>query len=79
MGTKIRVWLDDDRTSQHHAESSVVDGMDTVTAPGTTDCGREGVVKLVHHENVDAGRLCEECIAVSGVRPALDGTSLGPV
>ncbi|WP_370324471.1 hypothetical protein [Euzebya sp.] len=79
MGTKIRVWLDDDRTHIHHADASSVGGMDIGAAEGRTDCGRAGVLKLVHHENVDMGKLCEDCMAVSGLRPALEGNSYGPV
>lgn len=79
MATKIRVWLDDDRDRIHHADSDTVSGMDTGAAPGTTDCGRQGTLKLVHHENVDMGKLCEGCMAVTGPRPALEGNSYGPV
>lgn len=79
MATKIRAWLDDDRVTIHHADASQVDGMEVGAAEGTTDCGRAGTLKLVHHENVDMGKLCEGCMAVSGTRPALEGNSYGPV
>jgi hypothetical protein len=79
MATKIRVWLDDDRDMMHHADSSLIAGMEVGAADGVTDCGRSGQLKLVHHENVDMGKLCEACMAVSGTRPALEGDSYGPV
>jgi hypothetical protein len=79
MGTKIRTWLDDDRTTIHHAESAQLPGMDHGAAEGATDCGRHGTLKLVHHENVDMGKLCPDCMALTGVRPALAGDDYGPV
>ena len=79
MGTKIRVWLDDDRDEMHHAEAGVVDGMDSDGAQGEADCARSGILTLVHHENVDMGKLCRDCLAISGTRPALEGDSYGPV
>ncbi len=78
MATKIRTWLDDDRDTIHHADAAQVDGMQSGATPGTTDCGRSGTLKLVHHENVDMGILCEACMAVSGLRPPLEGTGSGP-
>ncbi|MEE8602334.1 hypothetical protein [Euzebya tangerina] len=79
MATKIRVWLNDDRTEIHHADSGSVEGMQSAGADGATDCGRSGHLSLVHHENVDMGKLCAGCLAVSGTRPALEGNSYGPV
>ncbi len=79
MDTRIRVWLDDDRETIHHAAAAQVDGMDSGGADGVTDCSRRGTMKLVHHENIDMGRLCAGCQAVSGVRPPLEGDSYGPV
>lgn len=79
MADKIRVWLDQDRTTIHHADASVIGGMETRSAQGETDCGLAGTLKPVHHENVDMGKLCDGCRAVSGVRPALAGQDLGPV
>lgn len=79
MATKIRVWLDGDHQRIHHAPSTQITDMTTPGADGTTDCGATGTMTLVHHENVDMGKLCEACMAVSGVRPALEGQHLGPV
>ena len=79
MASKIRTWLDADMTTIHHADANTVTGMEMGAAEGTTDCGQHGLLKLVHHENVDMGKLCEGCMAVSGVRPALEGDSYGPV
>lgn len=79
MAEKIRVWLNDDRDIMHHADADQAEGMDDGGFHGTADCGRSGPMKLVHHENVDMGKLCEECMAVSGVRPALAGDNYGPV
>lgn len=79
MAEKIRVWLNDNRLTMHHADADQANGMDTGGFEGTTDCGRTGAMKLVHHENVDMGKLCEECRAVSGTRPALAGDDYGPV
>ncbi|MGI9016668.1 MAG: hypothetical protein ACR2HR_06115 [Euzebya sp.] len=79
MATKIRVWLDEDRLAMHHADSTQIDGMESGAVNATTDCGRTGQLKLVHHENVDMGMLCPDCMAVSGVAPALEGDDYGPV
>jgi hypothetical protein len=79
MATKIRTWLDADRETIHHADAAQVRGMEVGAAEGATDCGQHGTLRLVHHENVDMGKLCPACMAVSGVRPALEGDSYGPV
>lgn len=79
MGPRIRIWLDDDRTAIHHAAAAQIEGMHAGGGPGTTDCGNEGMLKLVHHENVDMGILCEGCMAVTGPNPALEGEHPGPV
>ena len=76
MATTIRTWLDEDRTTMHHAASSQIDGMQTVEFEGTTHCGRSGLLKLVHTENVDSGKLCQACVEVSGPNPSLAGTSV---
>lgn len=78
MDAKIRVWLDSDRDVMHHASASQSEGMHVGATTGTTDCGRTGVLKLVHHENVDMGRLCEGCMAVTGPNPPLEGIYPGP-
>ncbi|HUG86388.1 MAG TPA: hypothetical protein VMM13_17610 [Euzebya sp.] len=77
--TTIRTWLDGDRLTMHHAAADQIDGMDTVEFDGQTYCGRQGHLKLVHHENVDSGKLCPACLEVTGAAPHLEGTGLGPV
>jgi hypothetical protein len=79
MATTIRTWLDDDRRTMHHAPATEVEGMESGPFPGTTYCGLAGVLKLVHHENVDTGKLCEACLAATGTTPSLEGVSSGPV
>ena len=79
MEPKIRVWLDDDRSMIHHASAAQVADLTVTEADGTTDCGLPGRIHLVHHENVDMGKLCPGCQAVSGVRPPLAGQDLGPL
>lgn len=79
MKDKVRVWLDGNHEHIHHATATQLPGMESAGAVGATDCGREGLMTLVHHENVDAGILCPDCVAVSGVRPPLAGQHLGPV
>lgn len=78
MDNRIRVWLDDDRRTMHHASAAQVEDMTVTSVGGVTDCGREGTLSLVHHENVDTGALCPGCIAVTGVRPPLEGVDPGP-
>ncbi len=78
MEDKVRIWLDDDRSRIHHAAASQLDGMASGGGPGRADCGRAGEMALVHHENVDTGILCADCVAISGVRPPLAGQGLGP-
>ncbi|CAN5130442.1 hypothetical protein BH23ACT9_BH23ACT9_39760 [soil metagenome] len=78
MSTKIRTWLDDDRAVIHHAPAAPHGGMHVPAAEGVTDCGLQGLLTLVHHELVDMGKLCGGCMAVSGVRPPLEGTGPGP-
>lgn len=79
MATKIRVWLDGDHQRIHHAPADQIPDMTAPGADGRTDCGRHGALTLVHHEHVDMGKLCRDCMVVSGVRPALEGQDLGPV
>jgi hypothetical protein len=79
MATKIRAWLDQDRETIHHADSAQIPGMFSGATEGVTDCMREGTLRLVHHENVDMGKLCADCMAVSGPNPALEGNTYGPV
>lgn len=79
MSSKIRVWLDDDRETIHHADADQFDDMTVGSGEGRTDCDHKGLLRLVHHENVDMGKLCEGCVQVSGVRPPLEGQDLGPV
>lgn len=76
--TTIRTWLDGDRQMMHHAPADQIDGMDTVEFEGMTFCGLRGQLKLVHHENVDMGKLCPACLEVTGPNPPLEGTGLGP-
>ena len=78
MDTIIRTWLDEDRTTMHHAPAAQIDGMDTHDLVGTTSCGRQGTLTLVHHEHVDVGKLCPACMAVTGPNPPLEGTGMGP-
>ena len=63
----------------HHASAAQVADLTVTEADGTTDCGLPGRIHLVHHENVDMGKLCPGCQVVSGVRLPLAGQDLGPV
>lgn len=74
---RARVFLGDDRVTQHHAAAPAE--MSVLDFEGTTDCGRSGQLQLIHDELVDMGELCEGCRAVTGVRPPLAGGDRGPV
>lgn len=73
---RVRVWHEESRDRQHFADPP--EDETTVQWDGRTDCGREGRLRWIHHEQVDAGSLCPECLAVSGPRPPLLGDHPGP-
>lgn len=77
MPASVRVWVPPDLSTQHHAPAP-----DNDTAhewEGTTACGLTGALRWVPVETVDQGASCENCMAVDGPTPPLEGDHPGPV
>lgn len=77
MDSIVRVWVSPDLAAQHYAPPPTDDT--TREWEGVTACGSTGTLRWIHGEAVDAGATCEQCIALGGTAPALEGDHPGPV